>query len=155
MIVKLDGREIDRSADLPSRVATLKPGSTTHLEVWRGGKPIDIAVSLGELKDTTTVAKADTPDKPRTPRRRGPAAASGGSASTRRRGRQRRRWSSSRRAARRPRPASRRGDVILSFNGEPVQSAEQLKALLAKAGGNAAVLLQRGRNRIFVPVELG
>ena len=47
------------------------------------------------------------------------------------------------------------GDVILSFNGQAVQSTEQLKALIAKAGGNAALLVQRGRNRIFVPVELG
>lgn len=45
--------------------------------------------------------------------------------------------------------------MILSFNGQPVQSAEQLKSLIAKAGGNAAVLVQRGRARIFVPVELG
>ena len=48
-----------------------------------------------------------------------------------------------------------RGDVILSFNGQPVQSADQLKSLIGKAGGNAALLVQRGRNRIFVPVELG
>ena len=47
------------------------------------------------------------------------------------------------------------GDVILSFNGQAVQSADQLKSLIAKAGGNAAVLIQRGKNRLFVPVELG
>ncbi len=60
VIVKLDGRDIDRSSDLPSRVAALKPGSAAHVEVWRNGKPQDITVSLGELKDATTVAKADT-----------------------------------------------------------------------------------------------
>ncbi len=45
--------------------------------------------------------------------------------------------------------------MILSFNGQPVQSADQLKGLIAKSGGNAALLVQRGRNRIFVPVDLG
>ena len=34
-------------------------------------------------------------------------------------------------------------------------TADQLKTLIAKAGGNAAVLIQRGKNRLFVPVELG
>lgn len=154
VIMKLDGREIDRSSDLPARVATLKPGSTTHLEVWRAGKPVDIAVSLAELKDTTTLAKADMtgdegrlgvavrPLRPEEAKQLGAIAngnglvveeASGAAAEA----------------------GIQAGDVILSFNGQPVQSAEQLKSLIAKAGGNAAVLVQRGRARIFVPVELG
>ena len=154
VITKLDGREIDRSADLPARVATLKPGSTTHLEVWRAGKPVDIAVSLGELKDTTTVAKAETPDsqgrlgvavrplRPEEASQLGGAASGGGLVVEQASG-----------AA--AEAGIQTGDVILTFDGQPVQSVEQLKALLAKAGGNAAVLVQRGRNRIFVPVELG
>ena len=154
VITKLDGREIDRSADLPARVATLKPGSTTRLEVWRAGKPVDLTVSLGELKDTTTVAQADTPDsqgrlgvavrplRPDEAKQLGDAAGGGGLVVEQ----------SSGAAAE---AGIQTGDVILSFNGQAVQSAEQLKALLAKAGGNAAVLVQRGHNRIFVPVELG
>ncbi|MEO8935815.1 MAG: Do family serine endopeptidase, partial [Burkholderiaceae bacterium] len=154
VITKLDGREIDRSADLPARVATLKPGSTTHLEVYRNGKPVDIAVSLGELKDATTVAKADTdsgegrlgvavrPLRPEEAKQLGAIANGNGLVVE----------ESSGAAAE---AGIQAGDVILSFNGQPVQSADQLKSLIAKAGGNAAVLVQRGRNRIFVPVELG
>jgi serine protease Do len=154
VITKLDGREIDRSADLPARVATLKPGSTTHLEVWRGGKPVDIAVSLGELKDAAVVARADTgggegrlgvavrPLRPEEAKQLGSIANGSGLVVE----------ESSGAAAE---AGIQAGDVILSFNGQPVQSADQLKALIAKSGGNAAVLVQRGRNRIFVPVELG
>ena len=153
VITKLDGKEIERSADLPARVATLKPGSVTHLEVYRNGKPVDIAVSLGELKDNVAVAKADTnegggrlgvavrPLRPEEAKQLGAAAnngllveESGGAAAE---------------------AGIQAGDVILSFNGQAVQSADQLKSLIAKAGGNAAVLIQRGKNRLFVPVELG
>jgi serine protease Do len=153
VITKLDGHDIDRSADLPSRVAALKPGASARVEVWRGGKPLDINVSLGELKDATTIAKAESgegggrlgvavrPLRPEEAKQLGSIAGSGvvveqadGAAAE---------------------AGIQAGDVILSFNGQPVQSAEQLKGLIAKSAGNAALLVQRGRNRIFVPVELG
>ena len=47
------------------------------------------------------------------------------------------------------------GDVVLSLNGTPVVSVEQLRGLLDKAGKQVAVLVQRGQARIFVPVALG
>ena len=49
----------------------------------------------------------------------------------------------------------RRGDLILSLNGHPVESVEQLRALVSKAGKHIALLVQRDDARIFVPVELG
>ena len=47
------------------------------------------------------------------------------------------------------------GDVIISINGEPVSTPEQLRAIISKAGKKAALLIQRGDTRIFVPVDLG
>jgi serine protease Do len=47
------------------------------------------------------------------------------------------------------------GDVILSFNGEPIASIEQLRALASKAGKQVALLVQRDNAKIFVPVTLG
>ena len=47
------------------------------------------------------------------------------------------------------------GDVILSLNGTPVKSVEELKALVSKAGKKVALLVLRDDARIFVPVELG
>ena len=155
VITKLDGRDIDRSSDLPARISILKPGSTTHLQVWREGKPVDIDVALGEFKDATTVASADAtgdqggrlgvavrPLRPDEAKQLGSIAGGNGLVVEEATG-----------------PAAEAGiqpgDVILSFNGQPVQSAEQLKGLLAKAGKNAAILVQRGRARIFVPIELG
>ena len=154
VITKLDGREIERSSDLPSRVAALKPGSTTRVEVWRNGKAVDIPVSLGELSDATKLAKVDEPEgggrlgvavrslRPEEAKQLGAAAANGGLVVEQATG-----------AA--AEAGIQAGDVILSFNGQPVQSAEQLKGLITKSGGNAALLVQRGRTRLFVPVELG
>ena len=47
------------------------------------------------------------------------------------------------------------GDVVLSVNGSPVQSVEQLRNLVKGAKDEVALLVQRGDARIFVPVELG
>ena len=155
VITKLDGRDIDRSSDLPARISILKPGSTTHLQVWRDGKPTDIDVALGEFKDAATVASADTasdqggrlgvavrPLRPEEAKQLGAISNGNGLVVEEATG-----------------PAAEAGiqpgDVILSFNGQPVQTAEQLKGLIAKAGKNAAILVQRGRARIFVPIELG
>ena len=155
VITRLDGREIDRSSDLPARISILKPGSTTHLQVWRDGKASDIDVALGEFKDATTVASADAagdqggrlgvavrPLRPDEARQLGSIAGGNGLVVE----------ESSGAAAE---AGIQAGDVILSFNGQPVQTAEQLKGLITKAGKSAAILVQRGRARIFVPIELG
>ena len=155
VITKLDGRDIDRSSDLPARISILKPGTKTHLQVWRDGKPTDIEVALGVFKDATTVASADTagdqggrlgvavrPLRPDEAKELGSISNGNGLVVEEANG-----------------PAAEAGiqpgDVILSFNGQPVQSADQLKGLIAKAGKNAAILVQRGHARIFVPIELG
>ena len=153
IITRIDGRDIDRSADLPARVATLKPGARTRLQVWRGGKPMEIDIALGELSDASRTAKASAPGqdgklgvavrplRPEEARQLGATpgnglvveAANGVAAEA----------------------GILPGDVILAFNGQPVNSAEQLRNVIAKAGKNAAVLIQRGDARIFVPIELG
>ena len=47
------------------------------------------------------------------------------------------------------------GDVLLSLNGVPVRDIGQVKAELAKAGNTVALLVQRGDDKIFVPVRIG
>jgi serine protease Do len=49
----------------------------------------------------------------------------------------------------------RQGDIILSVNGLPIDSVDQLRAVIAKAGKKAAILVERGDSRVFVPVDLG
>ena len=47
------------------------------------------------------------------------------------------------------------GDVVLSVNGTPVRSVDQLRDMVKGAKDQIALLVQRGDARIFVPVELG
>ena len=47
------------------------------------------------------------------------------------------------------------GDVLLSINGTPVKSIEQVRAAVGKTDKSVALLIQRGESKIFVPVNLG
>ena len=57
-----------------------------------------------------------------------------------------------------PGPAARaglrRGDIILSVNGEKVGSVDQLRALVAKNEKHLALQVQRGDSRMFVPIRI-
>ena len=47
------------------------------------------------------------------------------------------------------------GDVLLSVNGVPSTSVEQVRSAIAKADKSVALLVQRGDSRMFVPVHVG
>ena len=47
------------------------------------------------------------------------------------------------------------GDVLLAVNGTPVNSVEQVRAAVAKSSKSVALLIQRGDDKIFVPVRIG
>jgi len=49
----------------------------------------------------------------------------------------------------------RPGDVVLSLNGQPIDSVEQVRAALAGKPKHVAMLIQRNDRQVFVPVELG
>ncbi len=153
VILKVNGREIASSVELPVTIADFKPGSTATVEVWRKGAARELMVTVGELKPAKaamTPAPADatqqgrlgvavralTPDEQK---RAGVSAGvlvenAGGAAA---------------RAGVRP------GDIILSVNNAPVTDVEQLRDQIAKSRKSVALLLQRNEAKIFVPVELG
>jgi len=56
VILKIDGRTVEGSADLSRTIRALKPGSKITLGIWRGGKPRDVAVTVAEFKDDETKA---------------------------------------------------------------------------------------------------
>src|SRR5881394_1102279 len=59
VILKLDGKEISRSADLPPMVSSLKAGSRVTLEVWRNGAPKQLTATLGAMKGETLASASD------------------------------------------------------------------------------------------------
>ena len=51
VILKIDGRPVEGSADLSRTIRGLKPGSKITLTLWRGGKQRDVPVTVAEFKD--------------------------------------------------------------------------------------------------------
>jgi serine protease Do len=50
IILRVDGKAVERSADLPRLIGGLKPGSRAVLQVFRRGATRDITVSIGEFE---------------------------------------------------------------------------------------------------------
>ena len=51
VILKIDGRTVESSADLSRTIRAVRPGQKVVLSVWRAGKLRDITITVGEFKD--------------------------------------------------------------------------------------------------------
>jgi serine protease Do len=151
VILKFNGEAITESTQLPARVADVKPGNSAKLEIWRKGSTKEVTVTLGAVKDAKVASdesgakpqgKLGLAVRPLTPEEQEQSGIKEGLLVENADG-----------------PAARAGvqsgDVILSLNGTPVKSAEQLRNLVSKSGKNVALLIQRGESKMFVPVTIG
>jgi serine protease Do len=151
VILSIDGKEISSSGQLPPLVADIRPGDSAKLKIWRKGNTRDVEVKVGAQKDEkveSADSKAASPGRlglalrPLTAEERRQLDVTGGLLVENVTG-------SAARAGIRP------GDIVLSLNGVPVNSVEQISALVAKASRRVALLVQRGDASIFVPVDIG
>ena len=151
VIVKFDGKEVADSAQLPARVAEMKPGATAKLEIIRKGSTKELNVTVGELKDGKVAVAGGTQQEPG---RLGVAVRPLNADEQREAG-----VKEGLVVENATGPAARAGiqpgDVILSVNGTSIRSVDQLRSLVSKAGKHVAILVQREEARIFVPVDLG
>jgi serine protease Do len=53
VVLRFDGKTVSRSADLPRLVAATRPGSKVKVQVWRKGAPLELSLTVGELKEET------------------------------------------------------------------------------------------------------
>lgn len=152
VILQYNGRPIASSTDLPAMVSLGKPGDKVALGVWRGGKQVELSTSLGAANDT--LASGDAGEKavpqgrlglavrPLTAEEKSAGASTSGVLVEQSSG-----------------PAAKAGieagDIILSVNGTPVKSVDELKSMVAKQDKQLAILVQRGDAKIFVPVTIG
>jgi serine protease Do len=141
VVLAVNGKALDRSAELPPLVAAVKPGSKANFDVWRDGAKRTLAVTVGELKpDQVARAPEQREDGGKlglalrqseeglvVEKASGPAARAG----------------------------IRTGDVVVAVNGKRLKNAEELRTATAKAKGTVALLVKRGDQSIFVPIELG
>ena len=152
VIRKVDRQPIVSSGDLPAVIGQQTPGKKVVLEVWRQGERQELSAKLGDASDKPAqVARNDSaagqgklglalrPLQPQEKREAaiengllvedvaGPSAMAGVQA----------------------------GDVLLAINGTPAKSLEQVREVVAKADKSVALLIQRGEDKIFVPVRIG
>ncbi|MGH8820116.1 MAG: PDZ domain-containing protein, partial [Rhodoferax sp.] len=152
VIQSVNGQPIITSGDLPAIFALDSPGDRVKLGIWRNDAPTTVTATLGNANSNSTLVVSDGTStghnklgltvRPLQGNEKqqdgvdhgvvvedanGPAAVAG----------------------------IQSGDVLLSINGTPVNSVAQVRSVVAKAGDSVALLIQRGDNEIFVPVQLG
>jgi serine protease Do len=64
IILKFNGRDIDRSSDLPRLVGGSAVGSRATVTVWRRGRQLDLPVTIVELQEEKSPTAKATPKKP-------------------------------------------------------------------------------------------
>ena len=140
VLLAVNGKTVDRSAELPPLVAAVKPGSKATFEVWRDGAKRTVAVTVGELKPEQ-VARA--PEQREDGGKLGLALRQGEEGLV---------------VEKASGPAARagiqRGDVVVAVNGKRVKTAQELRSAAAKTKGTLALLVKRGDQSIFVPIEI-
>jgi len=58
IILKFDGKAIDKSLDLPRLVGNTKPGTRSSLQVWRRGAAKDLSITVAELEPDKSEQRA-------------------------------------------------------------------------------------------------
>ena len=152
VIRKVDGKPIVSSGDLPALIGMNAPGDAVKLDVWRQGAPTTLTATLvnADAKADKVASKKDAPAqgklglalRPLQPDEKQQSGIDSGLLIQQATG-----------------PAAlagvQPGDVLLSINGIPVKSIEQVRAAVGKSDKSVALLIQRGESKIFVPVNLG
>jgi serine protease Do len=152
VILKFNGESIVDAGQLSAHVGQAMPGDKATLEIWRDGKTSTITATIGSAA-AVTVADAGDSDaagqprlglalRPLTPSERQQAGVSGGLLVEQSQGH-------AADAGIQP------GDVVLSVDGTAVDSVAQLRKMIGQHDKQVALLIQRGENRLFVPVALG
>ncbi len=152
VVTEVNGEAIVGSGALSSRIGLATPGEKVKLTVWRDKVSKEFDVKLGSAEENgKTLASAGgevQPGqlglalRPLTPDERKQAKIEQGLLIEGVAG-----------------PAARaglaQGDVLLAINGQAVGSIEQVRGVMQSKPKSVALLVERGGQRIFVPVKLG
>jgi serine protease Do len=152
VILAVDGREIERSSELPPAIAAIKPGSQATLSIWRGNSERKAKITVGELEDEPAVAAVGPAGKAETGKL--------GLAVRPLSGNERERLRTIGRLviAEADGPAAiagvEAGDVLIAVNGVQVGTVAEFRKAVEDSGTTVALLIQRGSAQIFVPVRI-
>lgn len=66
VVLRFDGKSVEKVADLPRLVGNTKPGTKSSITVWRKGSARDLSITIAEIEpDKPTVKTADRDAKPK------------------------------------------------------------------------------------------
>jgi len=152
VIRKLDGEPIVGSGDLPAMLSLAKPGQQVVMDVWRDGKIVRLGARLGDASEkaapeeravaVSTTSKLGLTLRPLAMVEKRESGLAGGLVVEDADG-------ASANAGVMP------GDVLLSINGHTVGSVDQVREAIGKSSKSVALLIQRGADKIFIPVRIG
>ena len=153
VIRNVGGHAVVSSGDLPAAIGLAAPGDKLQLDIWRKGAAQQLEVRLGNASEKATrVAAGDDVGTPRgrlglslralRPEELRAAGVDAGLLIE---------DSTGAAASAGVEP----GDVLLAVNGTSVKNVEQVRAAVAKSDKSVALLIQRGDEKIFVPIRLG
>lgn len=166
IILRFDGKPIERSSDLPRLVGNTRPGARVNLQIWRKGAQREISITVAEMqpdaqaraggqRNGTPGAPGSSPAAP-APNALGLVVAE---LPEERRAQLRVRGgviveTAEGQAAR---AGIRPGDLILSLNNQDVSSAKQFNDQVAKLDRSKThvMLVRRGDSARFVPIPPG
>jgi serine protease Do len=150
VISKFNGKTIDRSSDLPSLVAEIRPKETVNIEIWHKNHKKELSIKVDEMKSASASIQLIDKDndklglevRPLTEDERIQAQVGHGLlVENVRKG-----------------PAEKAGihsgDVILAVNGDEVESIEDLTSQINKTKKTLALLISRGENKLYIPINL-
>jgi serine protease Do len=157
IIVRVDGKAIEKSADLPRIIGDTKPGTRSSIQVYRRGAMRDLQVTVAELEPDRTrrTAQAEAPAPSGTTRTAIGIAVSDLTEAQKREMKIKGgvRVDATEGAARSA--GLREGDVILSIDNTEVSDAKQFGALVAKLdrSRSVSVLVRRGDATSFLVIR--
>ena len=158
IIVKFDGKAIDKASDLPRLVGNTKPGSRSNLTVFRRGATRDLSITVAEIEPEKTVRRTtEKEEKPKS----SPAAQSVGLSVSDLTDAQKRELklkggvkvdAVTDGAAR---AGIREGDVIVQIANTEISSVKEFDVVLAKTDKNKPipVLLRRGELATYLLIR--
>jgi serine protease Do len=152
VILEVAGQPIASAGGLSSAIGLSTPGERVKLKVWRERAARELDVRLGGTGEAEQQAANGDPAtsgprlglalRPLSPQERSSAGVEQGMVVE----------SVSGAAAR---AGIQAGDVVLAIDGKPLQSIEQVRTVMQAKPKVVALLVQRGGEKIFVPVRQG
>ena len=152
VIRRVNGQAIVSSGDLPAIIGLASPGDSVKLDIWRQGAQKELTARLvnsnekssevASKKEAASQGKLGLALRPLQPDEKQASGLDNGLLVQQASG-----------------PAAmagvQSGDVLISINGLPVKNIEQVRAAVARSEKSVALLILRGGDKIFVPVNLG